>query len=99
MPYKDINKRREYDKNRKRRIRNVVPNEDALVAPILENVAPNENPVVLPYIQEFKQRAILPRHIYEYRQVMKQMLKEYFRKKVLKVYDRTDLIVTSILSL
>ena len=32
-------------------------------------------------IQEFKSRSILPRHIYEFRFVMKELLKCYFKKK------------------
>ena len=48
-------------------------------------------------LQEFKQRAILPRHIYEFRIVMKQMLREYFHKRVIKIYNKTHIIIDSYL--
>ena len=50
-------------------------------------------------IHEFKQRAILPRHIYEFRKVIKQMLLVHFKKKIIKKYDRTELITQSWLNI
>lgn len=46
-------------------------------------------------IQEFKSRSILPRHIYEFRFVMKELLKCYFKKKVIRQMRRTELITWS----
>ena len=48
-------------------------------------------------LAEFKQLAILPRHMYDYRQVMREMLKSHFGRKAIKVNKRTDLISQSIL--
>jgi hypothetical protein len=44
-------------------------------------------------IQEFKNRIMLPRHVYEYRQVLNEMLKDRV------VGDRTELIAESYLRL
>jgi hypothetical protein len=44
---------------------------------------------------EFVNRCILPRHIYLYRIVMKEMLKDYFNRKIIKVNNRTELITQS----
>jgi len=46
-------------------------------------------------IQEFNEKSILPKHIYEYKIVMKQMLLQYFKKKVLKIRKNTEIITQS----
>jgi DNA polymerase III delta prime subunit len=43
-------------------------------------------------INEIHLRCILPRHIYSLRQVLKQMLKEYFKQKIIKIRNKTELI-------
>jgi hypothetical protein len=44
---------------------------------------------------EFKDKSILPKHIYMFRPVLKDMLKHHFKKKILKKYERIELITQS----
>jgi hypothetical protein len=45
--------------------------------------------------EEFKLRAMLPRHIYEFRPVMKEMLLVHFKVKLIKKREKTELITRS----
>jgi hypothetical protein len=44
---------------------------------------------------EFLDRAILPKHIYLYRPILREMLKIKFGKRVFKKMDKTELITNS----
>jgi len=46
-------------------------------------------------IQELKIKSILPRHIYEFRKILNQMLKQYFKKRIIKINNKTELISQS----
>lgn len=46
-------------------------------------------------LNQFKQRVILPRHIYEFKRVLKQMLLVHFKRSFIIKRNRTDLIVQS----
>jgi hypothetical protein len=45
--------------------------------------------------EEFKTRAILPRHMYEFKPVLKEMLLGHFKVKIIKKRKRTELITKS----
>lgn len=57
----------------------------------IEITRANFNQVIL----EFSTKSTLPRHIYEFRLVLRQMLKTYFKKKIIRVFDRTEIITLS----
>ncbi len=46
-------------------------------------------------LNQFKQRVILPKHIYEFKQILKQMLLVHFKRSFIIKRNRTDLIVQS----
>ena len=46
-------------------------------------------------IHELKMKCVLPKHIYEMRIVLKQMLSEYFNRRIIRHYNRTELITQS----
>jgi len=46
-------------------------------------------------IRELKLKSILPRHIYEFRKILNQMLKQYFKKRIIKINNKTELITQS----
>lgn len=43
-------------------------------------------------MNELTRKCILPRHIYDFRMIHKEMLKNVFKKKIIKIYDRTEVI-------
>jgi hypothetical protein len=86
MPYKDIQRRRQYDKEYKQKKRNRANND-------VSN--PVSNPDLQLVMNELTTKSILPRHIYEFRQILRQMLKTYFKKKIIRVFDRTEIITLS----
>jgi hypothetical protein len=85
MPFKNPEKRRNYARNYKRKKRFDTPYY------ALSN--PNRNLV----IQELNKRCILPRHMFEWRIVMKELLKEHFHKKIIKINKKMHLITQSYL--
>ena len=46
-------------------------------------------------MKELNERCILPVHIYNYRIVMKEMLKNHFKKRIILRRNRTELITQS----
>ena len=94
MPYKDIQRRRQYDKEYKQKKRNRANND---VSNPVSNLVSNlvSNPDLQLVMNELTTKSILPRHIYEFRIILRQMLKNYFKKKFIRVFDRTELITLS----
>ena len=90
MPYKDIQRRRQYDKEYKQKKRNRANND---VSNPVSNLV--SNPDLQLVMNELTTKSILPRHIYEFRQILRQMLKTYFKKKIIRVFDKTELITLS----
>ncbi len=89
MPYKDRSKHNAMVKARLRKIR------DKNYYDSLTNDDERWRFRINIVNDEFKSRAILPRHIFEWRPIMKQMLKLYFGKKVIRTRNKTELITMS----
>ncbi len=90
MPYKDINKRRDCNKKCMRKKRGT--QQDNMVSvPHFNNWKEN----IKETNTEFLDRTILPKHIYLYRPILKEMLKIKFGKRVFKKMDKTELITNS----
>ena len=83
MPYKNIETRRQYMKTYMRRQRSNTPYYHLL------------NPLFIQLLKEFKERCILPRHMYQWKGVMRDLIKHHFCKRVFKIGKRTELITQS----
>ena len=76
MVFKNKNKQNEYMKNIMKNRRQIEYNKRYYNA----------------VMKELETRSITPRHIYLLRQVMKQMLKNHFKQKIIKIRNKTELI-------
>jgi hypothetical protein len=79
MPFKDKAKHNEYMKMRMR-----LKKSEQIWKANMKKVC-----------NELLQKAMLPRHIYEYRMVLKDMLRTYFDKRIIKKHAKTELITGS----
>ena len=79
MPYKNIEQRRLYNKNLKQQTRNKNKWKQMLK----------------PVMYELTTKSILPIHIYNFRAILKDMLKSHFNKRVIRVFNKTELITLS----
>lgn len=46
-------------------------------------------------MKELTNRSILPIHIYHFRQVLKQMLKDHFKRRCIPIRNKTEIITQS----